>query len=97
MLVFFLIHIFFLFFPRERASEAPFGKCPKLTPRAFFMWKSKLQQNVFQTIPPKKDNSEKIKYFAKKKCFYSFKEICSGFKERFSSFKEIFSTVKVMS
>ena len=43
------------FFYSERASEAPFGKCPELTPRAFFMWKSKLEpgRNVFQTIPTK--------------------------------------------
>ena len=47
--------IFFRLFYSERASEAPFGKCPELTPRAFFMWKSKLEpgRNVFQTIPTK--------------------------------------------
>ena len=46
-----------ILFYSERASEGPFGKCPKLTPRAFFMWKSKLQQNVFQTIPAKRNAS----------------------------------------
>ena len=47
--------IFSRLFYSERASEAPFGKCPELTPRAFFMWKSKLEpgRNVFQTIPTK--------------------------------------------
>ena len=56
------------FFYSERASEAPFGKCPELTPRAFFMWKSKLEpgRNVFQTIPtkemfPKAEHSPRYK------------------------------------
>ena len=58
----------FDFFYSERASEAPFGKCPELTPRAFFMWKSKLEpgRNVFQTIPtkemfPKAEHSPRYK------------------------------------
>ena len=60
--------IFFRLFYSERASEAPFGKCPELTPRAFFMWKSKLEpgRNVFQTIPtkemfPKAEHSPRYK------------------------------------
>ena len=60
---FFLSSYFLLIFYSERASEAPFGKCPKLTPRAFFMWKSKLRQNVLQTIPAK-NASQQEKYFS---------------------------------